>query len=831
MVQFGKTLNEVVKSDWRCHAVAYIELKRTISHETHLTSKNNSPCEDGVDVQRGAIGTNECNDPEALTIDKNDEDDVHSVHTESPYYISENQKANYFHIYEDSIRRVTQFYESRVEWAREEVEMLESVVEKRITFDANARADSSDARENLHLAGAVESTSSLINRITDFSKDLDLILEFFELNVTAFSKIMKKFDKRTGSALREAKVRELKAEHPYLYDGGEIRQCRNKCNDWTKQLQLQSQKDKSKGRFTNPRSSSSKRSAAMRLTLNNSLMISNANGIAKLVAQNENSADGNNSENPQEDSDHRHSYLENIEEEKELRPSQSIHKTKQAYALQNMMDRISEELCLQKADSPFFDKAQGNYLPPSFSSSEVELASELGQGEFCKIYEVCQFNIPESCNICFLHRGYTDPDLSLKSVPNNESNQRTDLAHDVGESNPSTQADSKDFPSFNYGANISNYDYDDLESDHEYEDYEDPTRGFMKDHCLRNGEARYAIKRIRSDIVGLEDITDAAIDLAREAEFLAALKHPNIIRIRGTLNTPGHPKYGIILDRLYDTLEVRMEKWKVDVKRYRGKFKGLIGKNKMMLEKVLMDRLVAAYDLSHAMAHVHSCGILHRDIKPANIGFDIRGDIKIFDFGLAKELKPIDREGNDQYHTSGVAGTRRYMAPEVVQVMPYGLSSDVYSFGVLMWEMLALKSAYTKYSREAHYKEVVIGGMRPKIPKRWPFVIKNLLGRCWHNLPKERPSFQSVCEAIEMGIPDEYVTIERSNDLLLRSVRSKQGYMDMRLEDFMDSEHTDMQMNVPNESENIFSDPTDLLSRSIRSKRQHPASMRKHPHI
>lgn len=47
----------------------------------------------------------------------------------------------------------------------------------------------------------------------------------------------------------------------------------------------------------------------------------------------------------------------------------------------------------------------------------------------------------------------------------------------------------------------------------------------------------------------------------------------------------------------------------------------------------------------------------------ANIGFDVRGDVKIFDLGLAKELKPIQQVGPDQFHTSGIAGTRRYMAP------------------------------------------------------------------------------------------------------------------------------------------------------------------------
>lgn len=41
-------------------------------------------------------------------------------------------------------------------------------------------------------------------------------------------------------------------------------------------------------------------------------------------------------------------------------------------------------------------------------------------------------------------------------------------------------------------------------------------------------------------------------------------------------------------------------------------------------------------------------------IQPENIGFDIRGDIKIFDFGLSKELPTTGADGNDAYQMTGM---------------------------------------------------------------------------------------------------------------------------------------------------------------------------------
>lgn len=603
MVEFGKTLNEVVKRDWRCHAVAYIELKRCLSGENK-------------DKQQ-----------------KNHSDD-HSAHTESSFKVTEEEKVEFFRIYDDSIRRLVNFYEDRLEWSKEEKNSLEAAVEKRTNQSAEAEEHSSSSSSSL---------TFLIHRIKVYSKDLGLVLEFLDLNATAFSKILKKYDKRTGSILRDIKLKELKREHPYLYDRGEFKSHKNIAEDWIQQLELLLEKDKVEAAAKV--GGHERRISRKNLHLNLRNSFSDENDVVELLGPHN---AGENSVTER---------IDNLSKKKEgsvrfkLGTKQPQHHgdvmKRDSQILLNMIEKVNEELCLQQADSPFFDEAKNLNPPPSFTSDEVELDKVLGQGEFCKIFEVSKFNVSESCHICFLHRGFNDPKKPSKEAGSSRSPARDPSSSPTHKKVPSsiilniadvmdnedeepqlfclpTQPDSQPpklsiFGPFQDDENIS--DYDELESDHEDDAFDqNNTRGFMKDHCLRNGEARYAVKRIRHDLVGEEEITDAAIDLAREAQFLSGLSHPNIIKIRGTSNVPGHPKYCLILDRLYDTLEVQMLIWKEQVKRYQGKFKGLIGKKTEELSKLWIARLLAAYDLSHAMSYLHKKGILHRDIKPTNIG-------------------------------------------------------------------------------------------------------------------------------------------------------------------------------------------------------------------
>jgi serine/threonine protein kinase len=121
--------------------------------------------------------------------------------------------------------------------------------------------------------------------------------------------------------------------------------------------------------------------------------------------------------------------------------------------------------------------------------------------------------------------------------------------------------------------------------------------------------------------------------------------------------------------------------------------------------------------------------VMYRDIKPDNIGFDVRGAIKLFDFGLAREYDPSKRLNDGTFaNTTGDTGSPRYMDPDVALSNPYNELCDVYSFCVLLWEMLELVTPFLGYDMRMFTKKVVQGGTRPKINTGWSKAIQDILG-------------------------------------------------------------------------------------------------------
>lgn len=284
------------------------------------------------------------------------------------------------------------------------------------------------------------------------------------------------------------------------------------------------------------------------------------------------------------------------------------------------------------------------------------------------------------------------------------------------------------------------------ESDREDEAYMRAfSRDFVSGRCVKGEDARYAIKILSQECKENNQLfLQGSVDLAVESKFLAVLEHPHIIKMRGMASVgPFEGDFFIVLDRLYDTLEQRLKKWKKTERQAKSVIGAMTG-GKKKKNALGLEQMLTAYDLATAMKYMHSKNIIYRDLKPENIGFDVRGDVKIFDFGLSKELHKKDQDAEGLYNLTGFTGSLRYMAPEVAMGKPYNLSADVFSFGILFWSIMALEVPFAEYSTKMHDQLVVRKGYRPAKHKSWRKEWFQLMESCWSTNPHKRLNYTQI---------------------------------------------------------------------------------------
>jgi len=266
-------------------------------------------------------------------------------------------------------------------------------------------------------------------------------------------------------------------------------------------------------------------------------------------------------------------------------------------------------------------------------------------------------------------------------------------------------------------------------------------RGDLNSRVRKDTELRYAIKTLSEEIYDDEELLIKGVaDLAIEAKFLSVLEHPHLIKMRGfSVGNTAVPGFFIILDKLYDSFDKKLTKWKSMENKLSGVFAKLKDKKGRNKKDFFATKLNCAYDLASALNFLHKKNIVYRDLKPDNIGFDVRDEPKLFDLGLAKQVHEKNKLPDGTYKLTGWTGSMKYMAPEVASMVPYNLSADVYSFGIVFWQILACAEPYDKYSRRMIEDYVMKQGYRPKIVPKWRKVWKKLVEDCWDQSPKKRP--------------------------------------------------------------------------------------------
>lgn len=175
----------------------------------------------------------------------------------------------------------------------------------------------------------------------------------------------------------------------------------------------------------------------------------------------------------------------------------------------------------------------------------------------------------------------------------------------------------------------------------------------------RQRAAAVALKVLNEDLAGDYVFLRR---FAREAQALARLDHPHIVRFFGFEETPDQAF--LVMDYI-EGVTLRRE-----LKR--------LGR-----PMTLAETLAVLQPVCGALDYAHTLGVIHCDIKPANIFIERGGRVVLGDFGIA-------RLSESATVTLSTPGTPAYMAPEQCLAAPLDGRADVYSLGIMVYEMLTL---------------------------------------------------------------------------------------------------------------------------------------------
>ncbi|MDB4965395.1 MAG: serine/threonine kinase family protein [Myxococcales bacterium] len=223
-------------------------------------------------------------------------------------------------------------------------------------------------------------------------------------------------------------------------------------------------------------------------------------------------------------------------------------------------------------------------------------------------------------------------------------------------------------------------------------------------------DRKVALKLLRpgpGDAVGSHGFRDR---LRREAQAMARLRHPNVIKVYDVSTKPGELFVAMeLVDgvTLGEWLRERVRSWRelVDVFRKAGE----------------------------GLSAAHDAGLVHRDFKPDNVLISRGGDVFVTDFGLARALghpEPMlgalgDGPLSDGTQpspgagwstpltvTGALVGTPIYMAPEQMTGTAVDARSDLYSFCTALYEALFGRRPYAARTIEELRKQVAGGLLR-----------------------------------------------------------------------------------------------------------------------
>ena len=241
-----------------------------------------------------------------------------------------------------------------------------------------------------------------------------------------------------------------------------------------------------------------------------------------------------------------------------------------------------------------------------------------------------------------------------------------------------------------------------------------------------------ALKVLRTDYAKDKDYIQR---FRREARAAAKLNHPNIVQVYEVGNVDS---VYYIAQELIDGENLRQTLDR----------QGVIGQDEAV--EVLVG-------VASALEVAAEAGITHRDIKPENVMRNLRGVMKVADFGLARIGTDVDATQSNLTQVGLTLGTPRYMSPEQVQGKSVDIRSDLYSLGVTAYHLLAGRPPFEAEDSLAlalmhlHETPVPLDRTRARLNSEGdpdlPEWLIAVVARLMNKLPQDR--FQSPSELLD----------------------------------------------------------------------------------
>lgn len=226
--------------------------------------------------------------------------------------------------------------------------------------------------------------------------------------------------------------------------------------------------------------------------------------------------------------------------------------------------------------------------------------------------------------------------------------------------------------------------------------------------------------------------------LPRELDVLIRVNHPHIVNVSNILQR--RAKYFIFL-RFAEN----------------GDLLDFLTRNGPVPEN--QSRLWMRQILS-GMTYLHTLNVAHRDLKCENILITANYNVKITDFGFARNVRQRDRDVLSETY----CGSLSYAAPEVLKGVPYlPKMADMWSIGIIMYTMLNKALPFTETSVKKLYEKQVM--------RKWRFrtsVVNHLSTECKQQVtmlmepePKSRPTasatFNGAWIKMDQRLTSEYL--------------------------------------------------------------------------